>query len=101
MHCVDAAEQGDEADEARSGTRTNATRCRCVAPQARNRGHRLAAYRRCSADAGGERRLEALYASAFLLLIVHEIDSAYWHEWNLFGIPGGIQAFLLANVLLV
>jgi hypothetical protein len=45
-----AVEQGDEADEARSGTRTNATRCRCVAPRARNRGQRLAAYRQCSAD---------------------------------------------------
>ena len=24
-----------------------------------------------------------------VLLIVHEIDSAYWEEWNLFRLPGG------------
>jgi hypothetical protein len=23
------------------------------------------------------------------LLCVHEIAPAYWHEWTLFGIPGG------------
>src|SRR5512144_695672 len=48
-----AVEQGDEADEARSGTRNPNARCRCVAPRARNRGHRLAAYRQCSTDPGG------------------------------------------------
>src|SRR5512143_2138964 len=48
---IRAGEQGDEADEARSGTRNPNARCRCVAPRARNRGHRLAAYRQCSADA--------------------------------------------------
>src|SRR5512143_2643463 len=47
---IRAGEQGDEADEARSGTRNLDARCRCVAPRARNRGHRLAAYRQCSAD---------------------------------------------------
>lgn len=35
------------------------------------------------------------------VLITHEIDSAYWHEWELFGIPGGIQVFLGLNLLLV
>src|SRR5512144_1268798 len=45
-----AVEQGDEADEARSGTRNPNARCRCVAPPAGNRGHRLAAYRQCSTD---------------------------------------------------
>jgi hypothetical protein len=41
---------------------------------------------------------ELLYAANFSLLFTHEIDSAYWQEWNLFGIPGGIQLFLLANL---
>jgi Family of unknown function (DUF6713) len=35
------------------------------------------------------------------LLCVHEIDSAYWHEWSLFGIPGGIQLFLTLHVPLL
>lgn len=43
-------------------------------------------------------RLYLLNAAA---LITHEIDSAYWHEWELFGIPGGIQLFLVLNLLLV
>ena len=40
---------------------------------------------------------EILYALNFGLLFTHEIDSAYWREWNLFGVPGGIQFFLLVN----
>jgi hypothetical protein len=35
------------------------------------------------------------------LLVTHEIDSAFWHEWDLFRIPGGLQAFLLVNLALV
>ena len=27
-----------------------------------------------------------IYVSNAILLIIHEIDSAYWKEWNLFGI---------------
>ena len=42
-----------------------------------------------------------LYLLNAAVLITHEIDSAYWHEWKLFGIPGGIQAFLAINLLLV
>lgn len=34
------------------------------------------------------------------VLITHEIDSAYWHEWTLFGLPGGIQVFLGLNLAL-
>jgi hypothetical protein len=34
------------------------------------------------------------------LLITHEIDSAFWKEWNLFGLSGGIQEFLVVNFLL-
>jgi hypothetical protein len=46
-------------------------------------------------------RLCCLYLLNAAVLITHEIDSAYWHEWELFGIPGGIQAFLVLNFLLV
>ena len=42
-----------------------------------------------------------LYIVNFALLITHETDSAYWHEWNLFGIPGGIQVFLVLNFILI
>ena len=45
--------------------------------------------------------LSWLYLLNAAVLITHEIDSAYWHEWELFGIPGGIQVFLALNLLLV
>lgn len=42
-----------------------------------------------------------LYLLNAAVLITHEIDSAYWHEWELFGIPGGVQLFLGINLALV
>jgi hypothetical protein len=45
--------------------------------------------------------LRRLYLLNSAFLITHEIDSAYWHEWELFGLPGGIQIFLVLNLLLV
>lgn len=42
-----------------------------------------------------------LYLFNFALLFTHEIDSAFWREWELFGVPGGIQSFLLLNFLLL
>lgn len=38
-----------------------------------------------------------LYMINSILLINHEIDSAYWKEWELFKIPGGITGFLLVH----
>lgn len=38
-----------------------------------------------------------IYLINAVLLINHEIDSAYWKEWNLFGLPGGITLFLLLH----
>ncbi len=38
-----------------------------------------------------------LYLSNAVLLINHEIDSAYWREWELFKLPGGITGFLLLH----
>jgi hypothetical protein len=35
-----------------------------------------------------------LYLVDISLLILHEMDSAYWKEWNLFHLPGGIGGFL-------
>lgn len=42
--------------------------------------------------------MKALYWLTASLLIVHEIDSAYWREWELFGLPGGIGVFLAIHV---
>lgn len=35
------------------------------------------------------------------LVITHQIDAAYWHEWEMFGIPGGIKVFNLMNVVIL
>ena len=35
------------------------------------------------------------------MLFTHEIDSAYWHEWELFRLPGGIQVFVLVHIPLI
>jgi hypothetical protein len=45
--------------------------------------------------------LSWLYLCAATLIIVHEIDSAYWKEWELFHLPGGIGGFVLVHVPLV
>ena len=42
-----------------------------------------------------------LYLLNTALLFTHEIDSAFWKEWELFGIPGGIQLFLALNFALL
>jgi hypothetical protein len=38
-----------------------------------------------------------VYMINAVLLINHEIDSAYWKEWDLFGLPGGITGFLIVH----
>jgi len=43
----------------------------------------------------------SLYLLNTALLSTHEIDSAFWKEWELFGLPGGIQVFLVLNLLLL
>jgi len=42
-----------------------------------------------------------LYLINAILLILHEIDSAYWNEWVLFRLPGGVTGFLLLHVPLL
>ena len=32
------------------------------------------------------------------LVMAHQADAAYWEEWEMFGIPGGIQVFTLFNL---
>ena len=52
----------------------------------------------------GSATLDAMFWFYFvnaILLIVHEIDSAYWKEWELFKIPGGITGFLIIHFPLI
>lgn len=34
------------------------------------------------------------------LTLTHQVDAAYWHEWEMFGLPGGVQLFNAINVLI-
>jgi hypothetical protein len=42
-----------------------------------------------------------IYLVNLTLLFTHEIDSAYWKEWDLFGMSGGIQSFLIMNIPII
>ena len=42
-----------------------------------------------------------IYFANAILLILHEIDSAYWKEWKLFGLKGGMNGFLVFNLIAV
>ena len=42
-----------------------------------------------------------IYLVNSILLIDHEIDSAYWKEWDLFKLRGGIAGFLLLHLPLL
>ena len=39
-----------------------------------------------------------IYLINSVLLINHEIDSAYWEEWDLFKLRGGVTGFLLMHL---
>ncbi len=43
--------------------------------------------------------MERRYAGTMLALALHQIDAAYWQEWDMFHVPGGIQGFLVFNLL--
>jgi hypothetical protein len=42
-----------------------------------------------------------IYLINSVLLITHEIDSAYWKEWELFKLPGGAGGFMALHLPLV
>lgn len=46
-------------------------------------------------------RLQAFFLLNATVLITHQIDSAFWHEWELFHIPGGNQVNLLLNLPII
>lgn len=47
------------------------------------------------------RRVELAAALNLALLATHQVDAAFWHEWDVFGVPGGIHFFLMFNVIAV
>jgi hypothetical protein len=42
-----------------------------------------------------------LYLGNVALLSTHQADAAYWHEWDVFGVPGGLPVFLAFNIVAV
>jgi len=47
-------------------------------------------------------RLPAMFALLNVgFLLVHQIDSAFWREWDMFGLAGGNQLNLVLNVPIV
>ena len=44
--------------------------------------------------------LNKLLVFNLTLLTEHQIDAAYWHEWTMFLMPGGIQLFVALNMAL-
>jgi len=46
-------------------------------------------------------RLHWLFLANATVLITHQIDAAFWHEWELFLLPGGNQLNLLLNIPII
>ncbi|MES2036251.1 MAG: DUF6713 family protein [Pseudomonadota bacterium] len=46
-------------------------------------------------------RLQVIFLLNATVLITHQIDAAFWHEWDLFHIPGGNQINLLLNLPII
>lgn len=42
--------------------------------------------------------LQALFVANAVVLITHQIDAAFWHEWEMFRLPGGNQLNLILNL---
>lgn len=45
--------------------------------------------------------MERSYFLTMCLLILHQIDAAFWREWEMFYLPGGIQGYLVFNGLII
>ena len=44
---------------------------------------------------------QTLFLLNSTILLTHQIDAAYWHEWNLFHLPGGNQLNLILNLPII
>lgn len=45
--------------------------------------------------------MERSYFLTMCLLILHQIDAAFWREWEMFYLPGGVQGYLVFNSLII
>ncbi len=45
--------------------------------------------------------VRTLYILTFTLLMGHQIDAAYWHEWDMFLLPGGVQLYDIFNLAVI
>lgn len=46
-------------------------------------------------------RLEACFIANATVLCTHQIDAAFWHEWEMFHLPGGNQLNLVLNLPII
>ncbi len=46
-------------------------------------------------------RLQGVFLLNATVLITHQIDAAFWHEWDMFLLPGGNQLNLLLNLPII
>ncbi|MCG8393783.1 MAG: hypothetical protein MI745_11935 [Pseudomonadales bacterium] len=44
---------------------------------------------------------QTLFLLNSTVLFTHQIDAAYWHEWEMFHLPGGNQLNLLLNLPII
>jgi hypothetical protein len=47
------------------------------------------------------RIVQTIYVTNLSLLATHQVDAAFWHEWEVFGVPGGLTFFLVFNIAAV
>lgn len=45
--------------------------------------------------------MEKGYFWTMCALFLHQIDAAFWHEWDMFWLPGGIQGYLVFNAVAI
>ena len=94
----EAAEQGDEADEARGGTRTASGGAATCAPPLRGGSHRFAAYPRCSADLGVtvDPRSRAAFGLVILAQTAHSVEEYLFRLYDVFG-PARFVSLLFSS----
>ena len=46
-------------------------------------------------------KISSVFIVTLTLLVSHQIDAAYWKEWEMFYLPGGIQFFDIFNLALI
>jgi hypothetical protein len=46
-------------------------------------------------------RHDWLYFINATVLLIHQVEAAYWHEWRLFHLPDSLTLFLLMNIPIV